>query len=78
MNILADIRDFFFPRTCVCCGKKTSFIAGRRLVCLMYGFVAENRNTEHARERDGTAFLGNISDRARHSIVLLCQGWSCV
>ncbi len=24
MNILADIRDLFFPRTCVCCGKLLS------------------------------------------------------
>lgn len=24
MNILGDIRDFFFPRTCVCCGKLLS------------------------------------------------------
>lgn len=24
MGILSDIRDFFFPRTCVCCGMMLS------------------------------------------------------
>ena len=32
MNLLNDIKDFFFPRHCVCCGRK--LLTGEHTVCL--------------------------------------------